>query len=363
MVDASHPVARPPFDDTDADIIIRSADGVDFHLYKVILAKASPVFQGMLTLPDAQGQGKPQVVDTTEDADTLEALLRFCYPVSRPAFQSLDKLGPVLAAAKKYDMSSVLEDLVRSFESLMPSAPPLRAYTLACLLQLPLIARQAAKLLLGDPHCFDAEPMPPEFRVLPCEVMYSFAVYRRRCLKAALSVVDDWEWLLSGDHSHQMQYSNKGNPHLHTTWVWLSCADCGEDNEKELWAGRRSGGATLYPRKWWARYIRGVREVLTERPLPQVIAEGVLRERALSEAAGCETCAPRAPSELAEFTHSLLKRIEKAVNDVRCIRPGFVGATAYLMTFPGRVQAAVRGTSWWAVIVPQVCMHHSPDIL
>ncbi|RPD57546.1 hypothetical protein L227DRAFT_577848 [Lentinus tigrinus ALCF2SS1-6] len=309
-------VARSPFNDTDADIIIRSADGVDFHLYKVVLAKASPVFRGMLTLPDAQGQGEPQVVDITEDADTLEGLLRFCYPVSRPVFQSVDKLGPVLAAAKKYDMPSVLEDLVRSFESLLPTAPPLRTYTLACLLELPDIARQAAKLLLGDPHCFDAEPMPPEFRVLPCEVMYVFAVYRGQCLKAALSVVDDWDWLLTGNHNHQMQYSNKGNPHLHSTWIWLACVDCGEDDTREVWAGKRSGGATLYPRKWWARYVKGVREALTERPMPRVTGEAALRERALSEAASCETCAPKAPLELAEFSHSLLKRIEQAVNKV-----------------------------------------------
>lgn len=37
------------FDDEDANIIVRSSDGVDFRLYKNVLAKASPVFRDMFT--------------------------------------------------------------------------------------------------------------------------------------------------------------------------------------------------------------------------------------------------------------------------------------------------------------------------
>ena len=44
-------VPRAPFDDDDADIIFRSSDADDFRLYRVILAKASPVFRTMLQLP------------------------------------------------------------------------------------------------------------------------------------------------------------------------------------------------------------------------------------------------------------------------------------------------------------------------
>ncbi|TFK86348.1 hypothetical protein K466DRAFT_524312 [Polyporus arcularius HHB13444] len=314
------PPVRPPFDDTDADIIIRSADGVDFRLYKVVLAKASSVFRDMFTLPDgSQRVGEPQVVDVTEDADTLEGLLRFCYPVSRPAFQSLDELGPVLSAAKKYEMHSVLEDSVRSFEALLPTASLLRAYTLACLLELPDIVRRSAKLLLArDPNCFEAVPMPPEFRTLPCEVMYVFAVYRGKFRKAALSVVDDsWEWLLSGDHRYKMLYSNKGNPHMHSTWIWLSCTDCGEDDTtRGLWAGRKSARTFLRPRKWYARYIRGIMDILVECPSPEIPGEAALRERALSEAASCGTCAPLAPLQLPEFARLLLIRLQAALGEI-----------------------------------------------
>ena len=35
---------RSPFDDLDADIIFRSSDEVDFRLYRVVIAKATPYF-------------------------------------------------------------------------------------------------------------------------------------------------------------------------------------------------------------------------------------------------------------------------------------------------------------------------------
>ncbi|KAI0255963.1 hypothetical protein BJV78DRAFT_1113987, partial [Lactifluus subvellereus] len=44
-----------PFDDADADIILRSSDQVNFHVYKVILSVASPFFKDMFSLPQPVG--------------------------------------------------------------------------------------------------------------------------------------------------------------------------------------------------------------------------------------------------------------------------------------------------------------------
>ncbi|KAF8273062.1 hypothetical protein EI94DRAFT_1564704 [Lactarius quietus] len=41
----------PPFDDADADIILRSSDQVDFHVYRVLLSKSSPFFKSIFSLP------------------------------------------------------------------------------------------------------------------------------------------------------------------------------------------------------------------------------------------------------------------------------------------------------------------------
>lgn len=46
--DAPHPFNDP---DGDADIIIRSVDGIDFRVHKLFLSKASHAFRDMFTTP------------------------------------------------------------------------------------------------------------------------------------------------------------------------------------------------------------------------------------------------------------------------------------------------------------------------
>ena len=72
------------------DITLRSCDNVDFHVYKIILSLASPIFQDMLSLPQssisrqvglADGKGgSTTVVSLSEDAQSMERFLMLCYP-------------------------------------------------------------------------------------------------------------------------------------------------------------------------------------------------------------------------------------------------------------------------------------------
>ncbi|KAI0037504.1 hypothetical protein FA95DRAFT_1506898, partial [Auriscalpium vulgare] len=50
MDNRNTPVAAAPFDDPHTDIILQSSDGTLFHVHKVILSLASPVFSDMLRL-------------------------------------------------------------------------------------------------------------------------------------------------------------------------------------------------------------------------------------------------------------------------------------------------------------------------
>ena len=43
--------ASYPFDKTNADIILRTSDLVDFHVFSQILIAASPFFEGMFDVP------------------------------------------------------------------------------------------------------------------------------------------------------------------------------------------------------------------------------------------------------------------------------------------------------------------------
>lgn len=66
-----------------ADIVLRSGGlkFVEFRAHRAILSIASPVFETMFSLPQPGAEKSLPVCDLSEDANTLEALLRFIYPV------------------------------------------------------------------------------------------------------------------------------------------------------------------------------------------------------------------------------------------------------------------------------------------
>ena len=66
-----------------ADIILRSGGPgvVEFMAHRVILSIASPIFETMFSLPQPGAEKTLPVCDLSEDANTLEALLRFIYPI------------------------------------------------------------------------------------------------------------------------------------------------------------------------------------------------------------------------------------------------------------------------------------------
>lgn len=270
----------------------------------------------MLTLPDTQPHGEPQVVSMSEDADTLDALLRICYPMEHPISNTLDKLWPVIAAAKKYEIQFATITLRQSLRAFLRTEPPLRMYAVACLCRLPDIARESARLLLDNPHYMELDPEPPELWKLSTEHLLVLAAYRRRCRKATLAVVDDKEWLVSGDY--RTAVSKASNPKLASSWIWLSCSTCPAVPEKE-WAPAGEGGRSnfVYPRAWWTRYIARVRELLDQCPTANS-AMNVCIEPFVGEAQSCrQHCSSRAREQLIEFRRLLRERVERAVGEVR----------------------------------------------
>lgn len=88
---ASSPSASP-FDHPDADIIIRSADGGEFRVFKIDLTRASPVFKDLLSIPQPLRGSNPDdykdglpVVCLSEPSDILNIFLQWCMPGLRPS--------------------------------------------------------------------------------------------------------------------------------------------------------------------------------------------------------------------------------------------------------------------------------------
>ncbi|KAL5482827.1 hypothetical protein ACEPAI_9422 [Sanghuangporus weigelae] len=132
--------ASPPFDGTRYDVILQSVDCVNFHVLKSILELASPFFADMFSLPQPSDEdGNPveiPVVNLAETSTTLDALLRFCYPIKRPRLEQQDVLmiAEVLRAALKYDIDTVIEAAKEAFEKRVYSCgtEAIKGYAVAC---------------------------------------------------------------------------------------------------------------------------------------------------------------------------------------------------------------------------------------
>src|ERR1700734_898004 len=99
--------AGGPFDNPNADVVLRSADNVDFRTFKLILSLPSPIFDDMFGMiqPSSESSinemkdGAP-VVSVSESTVTLKRLLEFCHPNCVPVLDNLEVISGILAAAE-----------------------------------------------------------------------------------------------------------------------------------------------------------------------------------------------------------------------------------------------------------------------
>ncbi|KAI5988235.1 hypothetical protein F5J12DRAFT_786925 [Pisolithus orientalis] len=80
-----------PFDDPNAEVILRSSDNVHFRVFKGSLALASPVFKDMFTLG----------ASVHETGTVLDMLLRLIYPLTTPELDSVDDIKTLVATVVK----------------------------------------------------------------------------------------------------------------------------------------------------------------------------------------------------------------------------------------------------------------------
>ena len=146
----SSPSSDPIFDAPDADVILRSdeAPPVDFRVHWCILRAGSPFFQTMFSLPQPEctGDESVPVLDVAEPSAILHPLLRFLYPVPDPEVPTLDGLVPLMCAAGKYDMTSVMDRLRALLVSpAFLETAPVRVFAIASRFDLEEEAKIASK--------------------------------------------------------------------------------------------------------------------------------------------------------------------------------------------------------------------------
>lgn len=202
-----------------ADIVVRSADGVNFPLHSVILSLASPILreqveEEMQSHGDLQG---PPTLQLDEDSWILATLLQLIYPLPPPPPPaSLDALKPLLAAADKYQLRPALSALRTCLSAflLAPEQDPdpavvhglrtcqdqaqaedvhrastLRVFALAHRLGLADERAAAARALLRIPAAELRALYVPEFEDISAAAYLRLLAYHERCAQAASAAV------------------------------------------------------------------------------------------------------------------------------------------------------------------------------
>ncbi|KAH9017246.1 hypothetical protein EDB85DRAFT_2096544 [Lactarius pseudohatsudake] len=180
-------------DVSQADIIVRSSDHVDFRIHKLILATSSPVFKDMFSLSQPSNNeavDELPVIQLSEDAELVRALITALYPIPFEIPASYDKILALLAAAQKYDMGTVHSVLTHIRGSLALQDSPFifrenafLAYSVARRYGLRKEAIQAARLTLK----FTLTIESPEFGDIPGAHLHELWNYHRMVRAQLLS--------------------------------------------------------------------------------------------------------------------------------------------------------------------------------
>lgn len=297
-----------PFDDDDADLILQSSDGLYFRVYKVLLAKASPVFKDMLLMPQDPSHDAVQVVQLAEDGKILEKLLRLIYPVDGlgvAACKSLNDITNVFYACIKYQMEHLMERFEASLIKAIPTRP-LFVYFLAYAARLEEVAKMAAKECLYDAMITisRADTAHLRFECLPsakenllcyfqeCGQLISTLTSRRRDAWLYLNTDRIYVWVST---TSQMEYR-----HTCRTSKRISIAYFPEFPLLP---------ADNYTRQWWEDYMDDVGHARFDRPI-------LVKQLPILCSTGCPECDRDCASDMALFIPKLQDAILDRVSQV-----------------------------------------------
>ncbi|KAH7922620.1 hypothetical protein BV22DRAFT_1173104, partial [Leucogyrophana mollusca] len=177
-----------PFDHSKADIILRSSDNVDFRVFELFLSLASSgsFFETMFELPQPASQNDTKaglpLISVSEDNQTLDTSLRFCYPstlADDPCLDEVDAAVSVLNAARKYQVDRIERKVGQSlYNPKILATDSLRRFAIARHSRLEDETMLAAKYTLHEPL------IPPHFsgvELITASDLLSLLQYHQKC--------------------------------------------------------------------------------------------------------------------------------------------------------------------------------------
>ncbi|KAJ7910974.1 hypothetical protein B0H13DRAFT_1876156 [Mycena leptocephala] len=212
-------VSDPDSNSRPSDFILRSSDGVDFHVHREILKFSSDFFDDMFAIPgpgdgDPNGlrrDGKP-VLLIPEPEVVLLRLLRLAYPGETVVHyaldqEDLDNFVSVYKAARKYQFFRVQRMLKEMLDkSALLDSQPHRLFVIARLCDLRELSQKAALSTLKYP-LFENIPSFLEMKLLSWQDSYPLYQFHHLCGRKggeiAVNAMADRpntnEWLLNED--------------------------------------------------------------------------------------------------------------------------------------------------------------------
>lgn len=307
--------ALEPFDDEYADVILRSCDGTDFHVYKSILSLASPFFRAMFSLPDSPNtnsrEGNKAVVDMHEDSTVLDPVLRFCYPTSPPKLSSRKIFDDVLSAAEKFEMW-LCERIASSYivDNIDRREAPLECYALAHRFALRKLAKDSAlrslelsldKIVNLARDANLSHMSSKDYNRL----LHYYRKYRDTCQGFVNG--RDFSWLSEPPASE---------------YVFTTCTACKADSSRgrNSWVGIKLGPLSrkdIYGKAWWFGHVERIAKVFTASgPGPLSVVKAIDFPEAATDADPCDICRSSAIKDLQNFSVALERQINIEIDKV-----------------------------------------------
>ncbi|KAK0224686.1 hypothetical protein EDD85DRAFT_236783 [Armillaria nabsnona] len=308
--------AGAPFNDpTDSvDLVIRTADNVDFFVLSGLLSLRSPssFFRHALqsNRHTEERDGFP-VLEVKEDSDTFRTILLLCYPYADPQIESIEKLIAVGVALEKYCM----DDATVHFEkvviaSFLMRRQALRLFILAFQKGWKRLGEAAAKNTLFTP--LNKEVAIEELNDIPALQYVTLRDYHRKCSDAAEFDPDSEEILFWMSIEDAKSFKFLG-PHTYDLFS-PQCKDLVDVKMRG-----NSGDRKVNVHSWTCDYIREVSQKLRETPRPEMaLDDKIISQAVFRSGAQCkiDNWKDIAVSEIQAFAQLLSKEIGRRINEV-----------------------------------------------
>jgi len=288
------------FRDNDADVILQSSNMDDFHVHKIILSKASPVFQGMMSLhhdssvdKKAETKDRVPVIKMVEDTEALSILLRHIYPEPPGpvvnSFESFVGIKRGLELARKFDMPCLRDRLRLILLSRVDEEPEI-VFSVGWAYQLKDVIQRAAGSTLSNAVL--TGPEEAEFAEISGTALFRLLTYQRDCIAAAVAPLTNFSWIDAVRipvQSGNQGCSVAGNP-------VVAC-----------------NGRSLRPPKWWYDYNAAATAALQIKPEADEVLAPCIIWPALSSAIKCTTCHSRSYSFVDDYCTFLALEVERRI--------------------------------------------------